>query len=422
MEFFRGKAFDLLAADGDDFINSAVSDDFAHDTFGKIPEGGIWLADCEEVLLWFFDAILYDPFYQCGIEIASDHRFLQLLLSVASELPWVGGSWSAETEFLLKLAGDFYDFDFVDAVGELEAESGLFSFDRFAEAEDDGLGICRDCIEAGDHADDHEECECGEPDDGEVDIDLFGHVPFLGRFQRSYKAAFSYMRGKLEKMICFELSGRLTRGVAGGIDVLMKTMLLLFGMCSVLWAQDAIVEKPSPEVARLAVKAVEELGQQVVQGKYMTAVEKMYPRWKERTAARMGGMEAMEAKLAAVPREMLKQGMSITQFQPIGVPEVYEVGMGKAMVMQNGTQVEKIRYTKWMVLVPTSTHFRMMVENNPRPIFVESISFQIAISDKNALNWTFIDGSGIGVNELRSLFVNLPMDLKLPALEKREIK
>jgi hypothetical protein len=55
-------------------------------------------------------------------------------------------------------------------------------------------------------------------------------------------------------------------------------------------------------------------------------------------------------------------------------------------------------------------------------VIIESTGFQVAISDKGKADWTFIDGSAVSVNDLRSLFGNLPQDLELPPLEKRQIK
>ncbi|WP_411825635.1 hypothetical protein [Luteolibacter sp. AS25] len=202
----------------------------------------------------------------------------------------------------------------------------------------------------------------------------------------------------------------------------MKFLFLCFALTSAVWGQDALVDKPGPDVAPSAVKAVADLGKQVVMGKYLAAVDKMYPQWKERTAARMGGMAKLEAQLQGVAKQMLQQGISIIEFTPVGQPTVHEVGMGKTVVQENGQQVEKMRYTKWLVLVPTSTKFRAMVDGKPEPILIESTGFQVAIADKNKLDWTFIDGASVTVHDLRSLFVNLPVDLALPPLEKRQIK
>jgi hypothetical protein len=86
----------------------------------------------------------------------------------------------------------------------------------------------------------------------------------------------------------------------------------------------------------------------------------------------------------------------------------------------NGKEVESLIFTKWLVLVPTATKFRIIREGETKPLVIDSIGFQIAISEKGRNEWTFIDGSGLTVNDLRSLFGTLPKDLQFPPLEKRE--
>ncbi len=189
-----------------------------------------------------------------------------------------------------------------------------------------------------------------------------------------------------------------------------------------LRGQDAIVENASPEVVASAVKSVADLGQEVVLGRFKVAMDRMYPQWKERTAKRMGGMAELEKQLEAVAKQMLQQGISITGFTPQGQPRAFEVAAGKKVTTVEGRQVEQLIYTKWMVLVPTVTTFRAFLENDPKPVTIESTGFQVAISDKGKNDWTFIDGSGVTVNELRSLFGNLPQDLELPPLEKRQVR
>jgi len=81
-----------------------------------------------------------------------------------------------------------------------------------------------------------------------------------------------------------------------------------------------------------------------------------------------------------------------------------------------------LRYTKWLVLGPTVTRFRAMIEGDPVAVNIESTGFQVAISDKGSDEWTFIDGSAVSVNDLRSLFITLPKDLELPPLEKKQIR
>ncbi len=177
-----------------------------------------------------------------------------------------------------------------------------------------------------------------------------------------------------------------------------------------------------PEVVSSAVKAVEALGDEVVLGRFHTAIERMNPMWKERTANRVGGMEELERKLAGVAAQMVQQGISMISFKPQGRPGSFEVGPGKKVETIDGRQVESLIYTKWLVLVPTVTKFRILTEGNPKPVVIESTGFQVAISDKGKNDWTFIDGSGINVSDLRRMFINLPEDLELPPLGKREAR
>jgi hypothetical protein len=185
----------------------------------------------------------------------------------------------------------------------------------------------------------------------------------------------------------------------------------------------ATVSSVAPaDVVASAVAAVSSLGDEVVLGRYQVAVERMNPQWKERTANRMGGMEELEKQLAGVAKQMVQQGISMISFKPQGQPRSYEVGPGKKVEKVNGEDVESLIFTKWLIMIPTVTKFRIIRQGEVKPIFIESIGFQVAISDKGKNDWTFIDGSGLTVNELRGLFVNLPQDLEFPPLEKREAR
>ena len=139
-------------------------------------------------------------------------------------------------------------------------------------------------------------------------------------------------------------------------------------------------------------------------------------------AAKVGGIEALDKQLSAVAGEMLSQGVKITEFKPQGRSRSFEVGPGKKVEIINGVNVEKLVYTKWLVLVPTVTRFEVLPEKATKPIVIESTGFQAAISDKGRNNWTFIDGSSLTLNELRKLYINLPADLELPSIDKREVR
>lgn len=207
-----------------------------------------------------------------------------------------------------------------------------------------------------------------------------------------------------------------------GMGMTMKRWFLILAMTSRLGGQDLPVENGHEEIKKSAITAVEALGKEVVLGKYQVAIERMYPQWKERVAKRIGGMEKLEKQLDDVAKEMLQRGISITDFKPLGQARVYEVYPGKAVQIVDGKETEVMRYTKWLVFVPTVTKVRMLIKGDPVAVNYESTGFQVAISDKGSDEWYFIDGSAATVNELRSLFITLPENLELPPIEKKQIK
>ena len=110
-------------------------------------------------------------------------------------------------------------------------------------------------------------------------------------------------------------------------------------------------------------------------------------------------------------------------FKPQGKPVAYGVSPPALDVVVNGKKEQRLVNTKWMVLVPTVTHFRITRRDGAapaEPIDIESISYQVAISDRGKNDWTFIDGAGLTVNDLRSVFISLPQDMELPTVGKRE--
>lgn len=178
---------------------------------------------------------------------------------------------------------------------------------------------------------------------------------------------------------------------------------------------EVVADPIPPEIVQSATKAVAALGNEVVLGRYQTALERMNPLWKERISQRMGGMQALEEQLAKVPTEMVRQGITMLSSKPEGAPLIHQVGPQKG---KSGNLV----YTKWLVLVPTITKFRLIREGDPKPIVIESLGYQVAISPKDQLDWTFIDGAGLKVSDLRGLFITLPLNIKLPPCSRREAR
>jgi len=225
------------------------------------------------------------------------------------------------------------------------------------------------------------------------------------------------------------LTNRPRRAIHAGVKTIPQ--LLLVGLClhGISHAQeippppaapvDSAIEVPANVIAS-AVTAVTRLGEEVVRGNFRIAIDRMNPLWKDRTAKRMGGIVELERQLDGVAQQMVQQGITMISFRPEGPPRAFEVWPGKKVENLNGVEVESLIYTKWMVLVPTITRFRIIREGN-RQLIIDSVSYQVAICDKGKDEWSFIDGSNLTVNDLRSLFTNLPQDMTLPITEKREV-
>lgn len=191
---------------------------------------------------------------------------------------------------------------------------------------------------------------------------------------------------------------------------------------SVVPSDAQISSDPVPAtVPQAAIAAVAKLGEEVTKGNYQVAIDKMNPMWKDRMAKRMGGEEKLKTQLAEVPREMVRQGVTMLSFKPVGTPTVLQVWPGKRSVEEGGNKVEKLIYTKWLVLVPTTSRFRIFREGDAKALLIDSTSFQAAVCDKGSSEWTFIDGASLTSADLRSLFITLPKDLDLPPIEKKEV-
>lgn len=205
-------------------------------------------------------------------------------------------------------------------------------------------------------------------------------------------------------------------------------VLLVFPVVS--WGQaeaapqaEVFFEPVPDDVIESAVAAVAALGREVVQGRYHVALERMNPKWKERHAKRAGGMKELERQLATVPAAMMRQGISMISFKPQGKPRGYGVMPENRQIKERGATIERFVCTQWLVLVPTVTQFKILQSQPGQPakwIEIESIGYQVAISDREKLNWTFIDGSGLNVNDLRLVFITLPQDMELPPVGKKE--
>ncbi len=195
----------------------------------------------------------------------------------------------------------------------------------------------------------------------------------------------------------------------------MYTLLTISGLVA-----GASAQSTAPlEVVNSAITAVNDLGKQVVLGKYKVAMDRMYPQWKERLSSRAGGEAVLAKQFENMTAEMTKQGTSMVSFKSYGFPKVYEVYPGKKVETVDGKQVETLINTKWLLLIPTETRYRLMKDREQ--LVIESKGFQVAVADKDKLVWSFIDGSGLTVQDLRSMFISLPKDMELPEIKRRSV-
>lgn len=190
---------------------------------------------------------------------------------------------------------------------------------------------------------------------------------------------------------------------------------LLAGLLATVGPLSAQATAP-PEVTKSAIDAVEELGKQVVLGNHKVAVDKMYPAWKKRMAIRVGGIDKLEAKLLGIGQLMARNGVNMISFKTKGAPWVYEVW--PAAEDDKGAPV----FSKWVMLIPTVTTFRIMEGDPPKAHIINSHGFQVAVSGKDKLDWTFINGSDITVPDLRALFPSLPANLELPNVKREAVE
>jgi hypothetical protein len=195
-------------------------------------------------------------------------------------------------------------------------------------------------------------------------------------------------------------------------------LLLLLLMSEVGMAQNARNPVP-PEVLVRAQKAVQDLGLEVRKGNYSFVVETMYGPWKSKEVRRSGGEGAFaKSVLVDIPRKMREQGIQITQFTAGRPTSAFEVRPVMKVIKDGdvGAMKEVSHYREWLVFVPTTRRCR--ISQAGKVTFVESTGYQAAVVTKGKNDWTFINGSGLSVDQLRGLFSSLPISKEQLGLPK----
>jgi len=163
-----------------------------------------------------------------------------------------------------------------------------------------------------------------------------------------------------------------------------------------------------------AEAATRAMGQQVLQGNFRVALDRMYPRWKKRAAKKLqGGQVELARRLAEIPKEMARQGISMLKYEVRKPTSAHEV------VLLRGEDKEGRpinMYLEWLVFVPTRAEYRVIDPKTRLPRKIETLGFQVAVKKKGTPDWHFIDGRNCSIADLRSFFPGLPEDQKLLGL------
>lgn len=178
--------------------------------------------------------------------------------------------------------------------------------------------------------------------------------------------------------------------------------------------------KAPVEVVDSGVAAVNDLGKQCSLGKFAVAFERMNPLWRKRLATKLGGEEILKAQCESIGAQLAKNATTLISHTTEGFPTIYEVSPGKKTESIDGKEVESLIYTKWLMVVPTVARYRIIGTDGKH--IIESHAFQIAVSDKAKLDWSFIDGGTVTVADLRTMFISLPMTMKLPPMISKRVE
>lgn len=198
-----------------------------------------------------------------------------------------------------------------------------------------------------------------------------------------------------------------------------------------LAAQEPGLVTVDPMLAQSAQAAVQKMGTEMMKGNFKYGHERMYPRWKRRLAKRYGGMEQLEAGLAASAQKQVQLGMLVTGYQAGEPTSFFSVWRAKKRDPKTGNLVmdatgREVVVEHWLAVVPTTVRVRIPDQQVPGTHHVlEEKSYAIAISEKGSKDWYFMTGMKPTIQDLRSMFPSLPpeeKDLKLPPSSAREIK
>ena len=171
--------------------------------------------------------------------------------------------------------------------------------------------------------------------------------------------------------------------------------------------EKVIERRPVPaDVLADAVVAVQNVGDQTLKGEYAEVVEKMYPRFQQRSAKKLGGKAKMALEMKAAVDKFAASGMKITNLT--------------AEPALHGFEIPEFR--EWLVFVPTTRTVRRIDPETGLAQRLEITDYQAAIRKHDGKDWTFLNGSTLSLLELRSLFPSLPNGIEKWAIPEKGFK
>ncbi|MBT8036018.1 MAG: hypothetical protein KJO21_00610 [Verrucomicrobiae bacterium] len=184
-------------------------------------------------------------------------------------------------------------------------------------------------------------------------------------------------------------------------------------------------------VENSAQAAVQKLGIEMMKGNFKYGHERMYPRWKRRLATRCGGIEKLDAELAAAAQQKINMRLAVTAYRADRPTSFFSVWKAKKIDPRTGKPMvdatgREMVVEHWLAIVPTVTRVKIPdMQRGGKMRVLEEDSYAVAIAEKGSRDWYFMTGMKPTINDLRSLFPSLPptaRELRLPASKVREIK
>ncbi len=222
----------------------------------------------------------------------------------------------------------------------------------------------------------------------------------------------------------------------------MKRFLLLLPLLVYCSASGLLAQVAKPvgdnlrseakETVASCQRAVQVLGEHMVKGKFLYPLEKMYPRYKRRQEI-LHGEKAYKNQFLNISKKMNESGITISSYKaerPVHFYRVWpqikkdaklKIKLGQQRALKAGDTFYNI-----LAFVPTTQIWVFRNNDGRPPRKLKRKGFQIAIAAETEVpgqeQWTFIDGTFMTPQSLRSIFPSLAKQIVFPKREEIEVK